>query len=211
MRKVITGVFTGVMILALIGCGATAKTIKQKTQNERVGVFTEVKNADAPAQGFAVLNIKATIKTHLEGYYCLESKDSAHGKPGYPFLINIDGQAATWAVNGLKESVPLYDKDGKTSLDPEAGDGIKYILGKKIQLRPGTHKVFLVLPADDYFREVEITLKEGDSITLEFRPVYKFKTQPTRIPNFKKGIKEYEVYLNNTCINAGDTPNTCTK
>ena len=35
---------------------------------------------------------------------------------------------------------------------------------KKIQLRPGTYKFFLDLSADDYFKEVEITLKEGDSI-----------------------------------------------
>lgn len=201
MKKVITGVLVGVMSLILIGCGAAAKTIKQKTQNERVDIFIEIKQTEAPAQGFAVLAIKATIKTHLEGYYLLESEDSLCGKPGYPFVINIDGQAAIWAVNGQKENVPLYDKDGHTSHDPDAGEGIKYVLEKKIRLRAGTHKVFLGLPADDYFKEVEITLKEGDSISLEFKPVYKYKTRPTRIPDFKKGIKEYEIYLNNAYLN----------
>lgn len=200
MRKAIVSIFIGLMSTALIGCGATATTIKQKAQNERVGVFTEMKNADAPAQGLALLTIKASIKTHIEGYYFLESKNSIHGKPDYPFLINIGGQATIWTVNGLKESVPLYDKDGKTSSDPEAGEGIKYVLEKKIQLRPGTHKVFFGLPADDYFKEVEIILKEGDSGSLEFKPVYKYKTRPTRIPDFKKGIKEYEVFLNNAHI-----------
>jgi hypothetical protein len=192
--------FIGVMSLVLIGCSATATTIKQKTQNERVGVFTEIKDGLAPTPGFAVLSIKASIKTHLAGYYLLESRDSIHGKPGYPFLINIDGQAQVWTVDGQKESLPLYDKDGKTSRDPDAGEGVKYVLEKKIQLRPGTHKVFLGLSADDYFREVEITLKERDFITLEFRPVYKSKTQPTRTPSFKKGVKEYEVHLNNARI-----------
>ncbi|MDP2853438.1 MAG: hypothetical protein Q8O28_04225 [Smithellaceae bacterium] len=200
MQKVIISVFIGVMSLVLLGCGATAKTIKQKTQSERVGVFTEIKNAEAPAQGFAVLTIKATIKTHLEGYYLLESKDSSHGKSGYPFLINIDGQAVTWTAVGQKESVPLYDQDGKTSHDPDAGEGIKYILEKKIQLRPGTHKVLIGLSADNYFREVEITFKEGYAARLEFKPVYNNKSSPHRIPTFKKGIKEYEVYLDNTRI-----------
>lgn len=200
MRKVITIVFIGVMSLVLIGCGPTAKTIKQKAQNERTDVFAEIKNIEAPAQGFVVLTIKATIKTHLAGYYLLESKDSIHGKAGYPFLINIDGQAQTWTVDGKKEGLPLYDQDGKTSHDPAAGEGVKYVLEKKIQLRSGTHKVFIGLLADDYFKEVEITLKEGDTATLEFKPVYKCKTRPTRIPTFKKGVKEYEVYLNNTRI-----------
>jgi len=196
MQKVIKGSIIGVMILILIGCGAAAKDIRVKTQSLRADVFTEIKNADAPARGFAVLTIKATIKTHLEGYYALESKDSPHGKPGYPFLINIDGQAETWKIDGWKESLPLYDKDGKTSRDPDAGEGIKYVLEKKIGLRAGTHKVFLGLPADDYFKEAEITLKEGDSATLELKPVYKYKTRHTRIPTFQGGIKEFKVYLN---------------
>jgi len=200
MQRVIKGAFIGVMSLLLIGCGAAAKEIRAKTQTERTDVFTEIKNANAPAQGFVVLTIKATIKTHLEGYYALESKDSRHGKPGYPLMINIDGQAETWRVEGQQESLPLYDKDGKTSHDPDAGEGIKYVLEKKIGLRAGTHKVSLGLPADDYFKEVEITLKEGDSATLEFKPIYKYKTRHTRIPTFLGGIKEYEAYLNNTRI-----------
>ena len=196
MQKVIKGAIIGVMSLILMGCGAAAKEVRLKTQTERTDVFTEFKNADAPAQGFVVLTLKATIKTHLEGYYALESKDSLHGKPGYPFLINIDGQAEAWKVEGQKESLPLYDKDGKTSHDPDAGEGVKYVLEKKIGLRAGTHKVFLGLPADDYFKEVEITLKEGNTYMLEFKPVYRYKTRPTRIQAFKEEIKDIEVYLN---------------
>jgi hypothetical protein len=200
MKKIYSVFFVGLIGLVLVGCGTVANTIRQKTQNERTGVFVEIKNVNAPAQGFAVLTIKATMKTPLAGYYLLESKDSIHGKPGYSFLINIDGQAQVWTVDGQKESLPLYDKDGKASHNPDAGEGIKYVMEKNIQLRPGKHQVFLGLSVYDYFKEVEITLKEGDSASLEFKPVYKYKTQPTRIPDFKKGIKEYEVYLNNTRI-----------
>jgi hypothetical protein len=122
------------------------------------------------------------------------------GNPGYPFIFNIDGQAATWEVDGQKEILPLYDQDGMTSHDPDAGEGIKYILEKKIQLRAGTYKVFFGLPNEDYFKELEIMIQEGKTCTLECKPIYKYKTRPTRIPSFKKGIKEYDVYLNNMQI-----------
>ncbi len=193
--------FIGIMSMVLIGCGTTVNTIiKQKTQNVRTDIFAEMKNYDTPSEGFVTLAIKATIKTPLEGYYLLESKDSMGGKTGYPFIINISGQAATWKVDGQKEILPSYDKDGMTSHDPEAGEGIKYVLEKKIQLRAGTHKVFLGLPNEYYFKELEILLQEGKTYKLEFKPIYKYKTQPTRIPAFKKGIKEYEAYLNNMHI-----------
>ena len=60
--------------------------------------------------------------------------------------------------------------------------------------------MFLGLPNENYFKKLEIMLQEGKTYTLEFKPIYKYKTQPTRIPTFKKGIKEYEVYLNNMHI-----------
>jgi len=188
------------MSLILIGCGATSKTIKQKALNERTGVFTEIKNTSLPVRGFAVLTIKATIKTHLAKYYPLESTESIHGKSGYPFVINIDGQAAVWIAVGQKESVPPYDDDGNTSHNPEAGEGIKYVLEKKISLRSGAHKVFLGLSADNYFKEVEITLNDGDAASLEYKPVYNYKFYPHRISTFLKGIREYEVFLDNTRI-----------
>jgi hypothetical protein len=152
MQKVMISVFIGVMSIVLIGCGVTAKTIKQKTQTTGTDVFAEMKNNDVSTKGFVTLAIKATVKTHLKGYYLFDSKDSMSGKSGYPFIINIDGQAAAWKVNGQKEILPSYDRDGKTSHDPNAGEGIKYILEKKIQLRAGTHKVFLGFPNEDYFK-----------------------------------------------------------
>ncbi len=200
MRKVITCLLISIMSIVFIVYGVTAKTIEQKSQNARTDVFKEIKNDDAPIKGFVTLAIKATIKTPLEGYYLSKSKNSMDGKSGYPFVMNIDGQAAAWKINGQKEILPLYDQGGMTSHDPEAGEGIKYILEKKIQLRAGTHKVFLELPDENYFKEFKIMLEEGKNYTVEFKPIYKYKILPTRIPAFKKGIKEYEAYLNNMRI-----------
>jgi hypothetical protein len=199
MKKGMMSIIAGVMSFIILGCGVTPQVIRQKAQNERTDVFTEISYADAPAKGFAALIVRAAIKTHPEGYYWLESKDAPCGRPGYPFVINIDGQAAIWKVDGKKDRVPLYDKDGRTVLDPEAGEGVKYILEKRIQLTPGKHKVFIGLPVEGYFKEAEVSLKEGDCVLLEFKPVYNYKTRPTRIPAFKEGIKKYDIHRINTC------------
>jgi hypothetical protein len=180
----------------LAGCVLPAKEIARMTNSTRTDVFVEVPaEGNAPA-GFVDLVIKASIKTPLEGYYILEPKESMRGKPGYPFLVNIDGQAALWTGDGQKKSIPLYDENGKTSRDPDAGVGMKYTLEKRVGLVAGVHKVFFALPGDDCFIEADVTVKEGEQAVLEFKPVYKYKTFPTRIPTFLKGIKQYEVYLN---------------
>jgi hypothetical protein len=168
------------------------KQISRMSQSERVDVFTEV-TADGPApSGFSDVVIKASIKTPLEGYYSLESKESAHGKPDYTFLVNIDGQAVQWKVAGQKHELPAFI-DGKTSRDPEAGEGMKYVLEKKVRLASGAHNVFFGLPGDAYYTTTAITLKSSVSYVLEFKPVYWYKRLPTRIPTFLKGIEKYDV------------------
>jgi hypothetical protein len=185
----------------MVGCGATARTITAKSQNEKTSIFTEVTDAGVRPQGFADLVVMATIKTHEAGYYIGDSQKSRHGRPGYPFLLNIDGQAAVWNVDGQKEVVSAYDEQGKTSKNPEAGTGIKYILEAKLRLHHGLHKIYFGLPADDYYREAEITLREGEEAVLEFKPLYRYKTFPTRIPTFLEGISKYEIYLNGAPVN----------
>jgi hypothetical protein len=184
----------------LSGCGTASREIQQKSQSEKTDVFTEVKDGGTIPKGFADLVIKANIKTHIEGYYILESKESLHGKEKYPFLVNIDGQAARWEVEGIKDIKPAYDADGKTSRDPEAREGFKYVLEKKIRLNQGSHRVFFGLPEDKYSTEVEISLKEGEMSILEFKPVYRTKKIPTRIPTFLKGIDKYVVLVNDKQI-----------
>jgi hypothetical protein len=182
--------------LPLLGCGTTAKEIQARSQSGKTDVFTEVIGSKAIPKGFADLTIKADIKTHVEGYYILESKESLHGKEKYPFLVNIDGQVARWEVDGIRDVKPAYDGDGKTSRDPEAQEGFKYMLEKNIRLAVGSHKVFFGLPEDNHSTEVEVSLKEGEMNILEFRPIYRTKRIPTRIPTFLKGIDKYEVFLN---------------
>lgn len=200
MKRLIQFVIAVATGVTLVGCGAMTKEIARMGHSERTGVFTEDPSEGTAPAGFVDLIIKASIKTPLEGYYILESKDSVHGKPGYPFLLNIDGQAVLWRVNGQKETVPLYDQKGKTSRDPEAGTGMKYHLEKKVRLAVGPHSVFFGVPGEPYATDIRLTLKEGGSPVLEFKPRYRYKKIPTRIPTFLSGSRSYETLLNGQSV-----------
>jgi hypothetical protein len=178
--------------IILVGCGAASKEIARMSQSARTDVFAEVPAEETVLAGFGNLVMRASLKTPLAGYYCLESKRSAQGKAIYSFLINIDGQAVLWQVEGQKHLLPEY-VDGKTSRDPEAGEGMKYVLEKKIQLAAGYHKVFFGLPDEPYYTTADISVKSGGLYVLEFKPDYKYKTSPTRIPTFLRGVKKFEV------------------
>lgn len=188
--------FVLIIPAAFMGCGTTAKKIHERANSEKTDVFTEVSNGSALSRGSSELIIRANIKTHIDGYYILESSESLHGKQGYPFVFNIDGQGIVWRVDGVRDVKPAYEADGKTSRDPEAREGLKYNLEKKVLLSAGTHKVFFGLPEEQYATEVEISLKAGETSILEFKPAYRTKRIPTRIPTFLKGIDRYEVFLN---------------
>ena len=151
-------------------------------------------------KGFAELTIRANIKTHIEGYYILASKESLHGKEKYPFLLNIDGQAARWEVDGIRDAKSARDAEGRTSRDPEAREGFKYVLEKKLRLTAGTYRVCFGLPEDNDSTEVETSLKEGEASTLEFKPIHKTKRIPARITTFMKEIDKYEVFLNDKLL-----------
>lgn len=199
-NKIVISVILLMQGIVLVGCSSAAMMITAKSQSEKTGVFTEVMDAGMPPQGFADVIVKANIKTHEAGYYIGESSKSPHGKPGYPFVLNIDEQAAVWKVDGKKEALPQYDEHGKTSGNPEAGAGIKYVLEKKLRVRPGSYKLFFGLPEDNYFLESSVTMKEGETTVIDYKPVYRYKTIPTRIPTFLKGISHYEAYLNGNKI-----------
>ena len=178
--------------ITLAGCGVTAKEIARMSQSERNDVFTEIASEGSVPAGYADLVIRASLKTPHAGYYPLESTGFSHGKAVCNFLINIDGQAVKWQVEGQKHVLPEY-VDGKTSRDPEAGEGMKYLLEKKVRLAAGPHKVFFGLPDEPYYTTADISVKSGGLYILEFKPDYRYKISPTRIPTFLKGIDKFEV------------------
>lgn len=192
MVKTMLIVLSVLLGTSVIGCSSISKEIVAKSVSERADVFREI-DADAMASSEnAELVISAQIKTYLEGYHFLESQKSPHGKPRYPFMFNIDGQYVLWEADGLRETTPSYDEEGKRT--PEGGDGMRYKLTKKISISRGPHKVFVALPGDNFFKEFQIELKGGEQNALELKPVYWHDRRRSR--SFYNGIEDFKVFLN---------------
>jgi hypothetical protein len=194
MKRLTVTILVVLMLASLLGCGIAAKTIAARSISERSDVFTEVSVNDVVPSGYVDVLIRADIKRPLEGSSSGESKTSSHGKETYPFLINIDGQAALWRAEGKDHELPRY-VDGITSRDPEAGSGMKYVLEKRVRLASGTHTVFFGLPEESYYTVADITAASGSANVLVFKPRYWHKHLAIRIPTFLKGISTYEVYV----------------
>ena len=195
MRRTAVLLVVSVAGAILAGCVTTSQFMKARSQGARADVFEEVGEKDTVRRGYALLEIRASIKTHTEGFYLLESRDSLHGKKGYPFVLNIDGQAVVWKVDGREETIPIhFEKGGR---NPEGGTGVRYEIQKKIRLAAGSHRVFFGLPAEDYYREFGVTLKEDRSYTLAFEPVYKKQRRDTR--RFLSSLDWLEKDMMETC------------
>jgi len=195
--RILIKAFIGIaLLIGLGGCGGAVKHITAESQSMRMDVFTEVKDQRPPQEGTVDLTIKASIKTPPVGYYLLESSPSREKKEGYPFELNIDGQEMVWKMEGRSEVTPRWDENGK--IIPEGGEGIRYVLDKKIRLRPGFHHVVFGLPEENYFTEVKVSLREGEPHTLEFQPLYVMGRKHHR--SFYHGIKSYDAFLDGTYI-----------
>jgi hypothetical protein len=194
MRRKIAFLFSITVGTVLVGCMTTSQFMKAKSQSARTDVFSNIGGKEVIPKGYAVLEINATIKTHTEGFFILESKGSPHGKKGYPFLLNIDGQAVVWKDDGKQEIVsPYREKGGR---DPEGGTGVRYRIHKKIRLEAGFHRVFFGLPGEGYYREFDMALEEGKTYSLTLEPIYKTGyVRHLRERRFINGIEEYKKTL----------------
>jgi hypothetical protein len=191
MKKAI---FLAIILSGFILGGCTTGTVVRGqifTKSMEQGNIFEELEENNPIPGWSVLVIRASIKTLREGYYLFESKHSLHGKPEYPFVFNIGGQGVTWMAKG-KPDTQQRIVDAKRN--PEGGGGVKYLLEKRIKLRPGSYKIYLGLTEENFQKEIDINLLEGKTNILDFTPVY----QRDRISGytFYKGIHDFKVYLN---------------
>jgi hypothetical protein len=189
--KTISGLLLGFLpVILLAGCGANMEVIRNQSQSQVSHVFQEIQDKGRPPAGYADLVLKASLKTHLQGYYLLESKSSPHGQPACTFVVNIDGEARTYEVQGRIKQGPVDDDQGRSL--SEAGIGMDYALERKFRLPAGPHRIFLGLPGEEYFKEVTVTLKEGESYELAFTPHYR---------RYKWGREAFE---NGLCCYAAD-------
>jgi hypothetical protein len=188
MGRITSHILWASLIIALIGCTASSKEIRLKSRSERKDVFGESAKEPIPS-GTAELRIRTSIKTKLERQF-LPGASKGIPAPDYPFLLNIDGQAAIWRVGGQRE------KNGKTR--PERGEGLRYIFERKLTLSAGLHKIFFGLPEEDHFVQIEATLKDGELYFLEFEPLY--GECWTRHQSFRHGVSRLEILLNGNPI-----------
>jgi len=196
MKNVLTIILIASLFILISGCGSPLKEIVTKSQSTRSDVFVEIKDDEAIPTGYSDVIIKVSIKTRPAEYYQWESKDSFSGKPGFPFVFNIDGQAAVWKIDGQEEITSTYDEKGMKI--PDGGRGMRYILNKKLRVTTGSHKLFLGIPEDEYAREFAIFVKDGVSI-LEFNPLYRRERGRTS-PSFLNGMHSFELFYNGSLI-----------
>ena len=190
--RAVKAMCAAVALIGLFGCGSSLREIREASVGTATGIFRELQPEEPASAGDVRLEVKAYIKTHLKGYYVLETSKSLHGKPGYPFVLNIDRQAVTWKVDGVPDVAPVYGEKGRKN--PEGGEGMKYCLDKWIALRPGPHTIFLGLPQEGYTIQFDVTLSAERIQVLEFTPVYahamRYRT------GFLYGVTEYHAFLN---------------
>jgi hypothetical protein len=162
----------------------------EKTTPEK-SVFMEVTNG-VIEPGKADVIVSLSIKTHLAGFYLLEPGGSLHGKPGYPLIFTIDGQAVVWREDGHTEVTPQYGEDGRPT--PEGGEGRRYVFQKRLRLAPGRHTVEVDLPQERYACAFEMTVEAGkEAYFLELVPSY--LTLHARRPTFLHGVGRIDPYL----------------
>ncbi|MGA2957292.1 MAG: hypothetical protein ABSF48_16400 [Thermodesulfobacteriota bacterium] len=184
---------TIIFLFTFWGCDGGGKILKP--QGTRSDVFTEAKNSIPPPQGTVSLEIRASVKTPTSEHYLLEFKTPPQVKDGYPFELNIDGQEIIWKEKGKLEKTPISGEQGRF---PEGGEGIRYVLDRTIFLAPGPHHIVFGLPADDFYTEVKISLREEEPHVLEFHPVYAMGRHGYR--TFFHGVTRSEIFLDKTRI-----------
>jgi len=197
MNRLLSFLLLAVFVSAVLGCGLMAREIKTKSQSESTDIFWEVTEEGPAPKGLVDLIIKASVKTHVKGYYFFEPEQTFHGQPDYPFLINIDGQAVIWRAERREETTPVYDDRGRRDL--EGGEGMRYILNKRLRLSPGPHHVIFGLPGEDLLREVNLTLIGDEVQVIEFEPVYRAKRGDAG-RSFLNGVNGGRIFFNGNLL-----------
>lgn len=195
MRR-LTSIIAILMLLCTASCMRAVRTPDRIDRTATNPIFNEA--ADRPIEiGQLDLILRLSIKTHPSNYYLLESNASLHGKPGYPFIVTIDGQSIVWREDGQIEKTPEYDAKGIRT--PEGGDGRRYVFERRLRLGPGNHRIEVALPEEPYAYATNVTLEQRSTpYLLEFKPVYRRSTQHR--PSFLHGLARLEPFLDNRYI-----------
>ena len=171
-------------VLMMTACASNARLLRAHAEGTKSGIFQEISDDTPVPAGYADIELSLSIKTHALGHYRLESGSSLHGKPGYPFILNIDGQAIIWKIDGTETTDP--DRLAGGAANPERGNGVRYLLAKKIRVPVGPHRVFFGLPGEDVVRDIEVDPKGSRIYSLNLVPSYGKRGKQAR--KFTSGV-----------------------
>lgn len=183
-----------VVTLAVIsGCVDSSALIRTSSTSIRTDIFQELSNGGLVPAGYADLLVTSSLKTHKPGIYSVKD---IHGTPDYKLLMNIDGQ-----VVHLRGSLREENIEPRGLRDPEAGEGIRYMFGKKLRLKAGMHRIIIASINDEIAVEREITLADGSVNSLVLEPLYRTAPGKRRpgvygVTGFSEGIKGFRFVLN---------------
>ncbi|WP_298271115.1 hypothetical protein [Geobacter sp.] len=191
MKKMHMLLIMAVMVMS--GCADSSALIRTSRTSIRTDIFQELSNGGPVPAGYADLLVTSSLKTHMPGIYSVKD---IHGTPDYKLLLNIDGQAVQ-----LRGSLREENIEPRGLRDPEAGEGIRYMFGKKLRLKAGMHRIVIASITDEIAIEREITLADGSVNSLVLEPLYGTTSGKRRpafygVTSFSEGIKGFRVVLN---------------
>jgi hypothetical protein len=184
--------------LVFFGCThVTREGIMQRASEEAFS-FEEINEKDSQLpEGYTELLIKASIKIPQKEFYLIKKRPPRKENSQYPFVLNINGQGVLLMVNCTLDKQRTYINNKR---NPEGGEGLMCRLEKRIRLTSGYYKVYLGLPEEEFETEVTISLADGSSNVLEFKPIYWWSGDNRRM--FWKGISNFDIFFNSKLTTA---------
>jgi hypothetical protein len=159
---------------------------------EQASIFEEISEKDTKLSGdYSELLIKVSIKIPKKDLYLIKKRPPRDENSQYPFVLNINGQGTLWMVNGTLDNQKTFINNKR---NPEGGEGLMCRLEKRIRLKSGSYRVYLGLPEEEFKTEFSISLADGSSNVLEFKPVYWHSGKSPRA--FWRGISSFDILLN---------------
>ena len=182
------------LFIALVFLGfahGTRERIMQKA-SEQASSFEEINEKDSQLpKGYSELLIKASIKIPKKDPHLIKTRPLRDENSQYSFVLNINGQGVLLMVNCTLDEQGTYINNKR---NPEGGEGLMCRLEKKLRLKWGYYKVYLGLPEEEFETEATISLADGSSNVLEFKPIYWRSGNFRRM--FWKGISNFDIFFN---------------
>ena len=180
------------IVLAFFGCAQVTQERILQRASEKAFSFEEINEKESQiSEGYSELLIKVSIKIPQEETYVFKERPPGYENLQYPFVFNINGQGVLWLVNRTFDEQKTYIKH---KINPEGGAGLMCRLEKRIRLKSGFYKVYMGLPEEEVETEVTISLADGSSNVLEFKPIYWWHRTYHR--TFRNGISHFDIFFN---------------